>query len=98
MGPAIAAVRYQRRLAPGRERYHTASATTPTATTAAAAQNAPASSAFGWNQMTTPTAANAAETASHEARSINCGRVIRRTGGITFDQSRGSRAITGMQR
>jgi hypothetical protein len=36
--------------------------------------------------VTTPTAANAAETPSHEARSTNCGRVKRRTGGITFTQ------------
>src|SRR5439155_5366928 len=80
--------RYQRRPAPGRERYHTASTTTPTATTAAAAQNAPASSRLGWNQVTTPTAASAAETASHEARSINWGRVMRRTGGITAAECR----------
>jgi hypothetical protein len=36
--------------------------------------------------VTTPTAANAADTPSHEARSTNCGRVKRRTGGITFTQ------------
>jgi hypothetical protein len=80
------AARYQRRVDPGRVRYHTPSATTATTTTPAAAQNAPASKRLGCSQVTTPTAANAAETPSHEARSTNCGRVKRRTGGITFAQ------------
>jgi len=90
MSSATMATRYQRRVAPGRERYHTASATTATATAAAATQNASASSGLGCSQVTTPTAANAAETTSHEARSTNCGRVRRRVDGITVAQCRGS--------
>ncbi len=81
---------YQRREAPGRERYQSPSATVASATTAAATQNAPASSENACNHVTTPTTANAAETTSHEARSTNCSRVKRRVGCITSTQSSGN--------